>query len=187
LIPPFRPHFRPWINEGDPIAVILEAWISTYEDQRQPVDAEVVVTSEIKIEAVLRYAVTVIAAALTPAAMVVVPRPGARLAKTVAHLRLVLWYAAGVHAAIDGSVGFDPAMIGAAVSLLLPSLTLGRLISLTLCRLPLGLVLLCLRLWTLLGLLALLPMLIFLFLPRFALVLTLLFVLCIPRDAHSKK
>jgi hypothetical protein len=118
FVPRRRPRFRPRINERHPIAVVLKARIPAYEDRRKAVDAEVVVTPEVEPEAVFRNSVAVIAAALTPAVMFVVPRTGARLAEPAAHLPLVLWDAARVDAAIGRAGGLDAAMIDAAVGLL---------------------------------------------------------------------
>ncbi|MGZ4856539.1 MAG: hypothetical protein ACXV96_15095 [Candidatus Angelobacter sp.] len=67
------------------------------------------VTAEVEAEAVIRYTVAVIAAALTPSAVVVIPRTGAGLAETAAHLPLVLWDAALVDAPIGRAGGLDAA------------------------------------------------------------------------------
>jgi len=135
------------------------------------------VTPEVEPEAVFRYAVAVIAAALTPSAVILVPRTGAGLAKTAAHLPLVLWDAAMVDASIGRAVGLDAAVIDAAVGLLRFGLTLRRFASLLMLLLR-GLltVLLC-------GL----PLLMLLPLLRFALLLTLLLVLCRGRNSGSEK
>ena len=79
-------------------------------------DAEEVVSSEVVPEAVFRNSVAVVATALLPSAVFVIPRTGARLDETAAHLPLVLWDAAMVDTAIGGAGGLDAAMIRAAVA-----------------------------------------------------------------------
>jgi hypothetical protein len=191
FVPRRRPRFWPWINERNPIPVVLKARIPAYEDRRKAVDAEEVVAPEVEPEAVVRNSVAVIAAALTPTAVVVIPRTGARLDETGTHLPLVLGDAARVDAAIGGAVGLDAAMIDTAKALLrslrrstsrlrtlllcgfrlllllLPLLRFGRLLMLWLCRFLL--------------LLLLLPRL------RFALLLSLLLALCVGRSNGSEE
>jgi hypothetical protein len=163
----------------------------------------VVVTPEVELEAVLRHSVAVIPAALTPGAVVVIPRAGARLAETAVYLTFVLWDAAGVDAPIGRTaVGLDAAVIDAAVALLRFSLTLRRFVSLLLMLLLRGLLMLMLLLCGLLMLLLLLFVLVLLgmllllcglsllmLLPllRFALLLTLLLVLCVSKCSGSEK
>jgi hypothetical protein len=143
-----------------------------------------VITPEVEPEAVLRNSVAVIAAALTPTAVVVIPRTGARLDETAAHLPLVLWHAAVVDSAISGAVGLDAAMISAAVGLLRSLCRfISRLLMLLLCGLRLLMLLLLLRFALLLLrlLTLLLPLL------RFALLLLLLLALCVGRSNGSDK
>ena len=130
------------------------------------------VTPEVEPEAVFRNSVAVIAAALTPSAVVVIPRTGARLGETAAHLPLVLWDAAMVDAPIGRAAGLDAAVIDAAIALLRFSLTLRRSLSLLLMLLLRVLLLLLLALLLML-LLRGLPLLMLLPLLRFALLLTL--------------
>jgi len=73
VVPIFRPRFRPRINECDPIAVVLEAWIPAYENQWEASDAEEVVTSEVGVEACVGNTVAIVAAALAPSAVVAIP------------------------------------------------------------------------------------------------------------------
>ncbi len=103
FVPVRRPRFRPRIHERNPIAVVLEAWISAYEEHRKGADAEEVPTPEVEPEAVFRNSVAVVAAALLPGAVFVIPRLGARLDEPATHLPLVLWDAAMVDAAIGGA------------------------------------------------------------------------------------
>jgi hypothetical protein len=199
--------FRPRIGECDPITVVLEAWIPAYKNHRKAIDAEEVVIAEVEPESVFRYAVAVIAAALAPCAVVVVPGMRARLAETAAYLLLVLWDAAMVDAPIGGAVGLDAAVISAAVALLRSCLTLRRLVSLPLLlrwllTLLLGwlLMLMLLLRWLLMrllcGLLMGLPLLmlgglrlLLMLLPllRFAVVLTLLVVLHVGSGGGPEK
>jgi hypothetical protein len=130
--------------------------------------------------------------------VVFIPRSGARLAETAAHLFLVLRDAARVDSPIGGSVGLDTAVIGAAVFLLrflwrlplrlrrfvslLPGLLLRRLLPLLLRRLLMLLRRSLLMLWLCgLRLLMLLRRL------RFAMLLTLLLALGVARDSDSEK
>ena len=119
--------FRPRIGECDPITVILEARIPADKDHGKAINAEEVVIAEVEPESVFRYAIAVIAAALAPCAVVVVPGMRARLAETVVHLFLALWHAAMVDAPMLGTVGLDAAVISAAVALLRLFLTVRRL------------------------------------------------------------
>ena len=73
----------------------------------------------VKPEAVVRNAVTVVAAALLPGAVVGVPRTR-RLSETAAHLPGMLWDAAGVDAAIGGRSRPYAGVINAAIGLLRP-------------------------------------------------------------------
>lgn len=90
------------------------------------------VTPEVEPEAVLGYAVAVITAALTPSAVVVIPRTGARLGETTVYLPFVLWDSARVDTPIGRTAGLDAAVIDAAVGLLRFSLTSRRFVSLLL-------------------------------------------------------
>ena len=134
-------------------------------------------TPEVVPEAIFRNSVAVVAAALLPGAVFVIPRTGARLDETAAHLPLVLWDATMVNAAIGGAAGLDAAMIGAAEALLR---SLRRSISRLLMLLLRGFLLLMLLLCGLL-LLMLLPLL------RLAALLSLLLMLCVGRRNGSEK
>jgi hypothetical protein len=145
-------------------------------------------TSEVELEAVVGNSVAVIAAAPTPAAVLGIPRLGARLDEPAAHLPLVLWDAARVDAAIGGAVGLHAAMIDAAEGLLrawrrsrrrLPILWLGGL------RLTLLLLLRFARLLMLLRCGCSLLMLLILL--RFARLLFVLLALCVGRSNGSEE
>lgn len=189
FVPSVRPHFRPGINERDPIAVIAEARVTADEDHGQSVNAEEVVPSPVRPEARFWYAVAVVAAALAPGTVVVIPRPGARLAEAAAHLLLLLRNAAMVDAAVSRAIGPDAAVISAAVCLPRSCLALRR-------STRLRLTLLCWPLVRLRGLLVLLrglltrlrglPFLMLLPL-RFSLPLTLLVTLSVGKGSGRKK
>src|SRR5579872_4457483 len=76
LIPRRGPRFRPWIDERNPVAVVLETRIASYKEQRKAADPEEMVGAEIEFEAIVGNPVPVIAAALLPGAVVSVPRTG---------------------------------------------------------------------------------------------------------------
>jgi hypothetical protein len=135
------------------------------------------VTSEVVPEAVLRNSVAVVAAALLPSAVIVIPRSGTRLDETAAHLPLVLWDAAMVDTAIGRAGGLDVAMIGTAEALL-RSLrrSISRLLMLLLC----GSLLRMLLLWGLL-------LLTLLLLLGFSVLLLLLLTLCVGWSNGSEK
>ena len=135
------------------------------------------VPPEVVPEAVFRNSVAVVATALLPSAVIVIPRTGARLDETAVHLPLVLWDAAMVDAAIGGAGGLDAAMIDAAEGLLR---SLRRSISLLLMLLLGGLRLLMLLVCGLL-LRMLLPLL------RFAVLLFLLLMLCVGGSNRSEQ
>ena len=135
------------------------------------------VTSEVVPEAVFRNSVAVVATALLPCAVIVIPRSGTRLDETAAHLPLVLWDAAMVDAAIGRAGGLDVAMIGAAEALLRPlRRSISRLLTLLRCGFLLLMLLLC-------GL----PLLFLLFLLRSGVLLFLLLTLCVGRSNGSEK
>ena len=73
VIPVIAPVFRPRINEADPIALILEAWVPSNNQKRQAVDAEPMVPTKVSPVTVVRDTVTVVAATLLPVAVVRVP------------------------------------------------------------------------------------------------------------------
>jgi hypothetical protein len=195
FVPRRRPRFRPRINERHPIAVVLKARIPAYEDRRKAVDAEEVVTPEVEPEAVFRNSIAVIAAALTPTVVFVIPRTGARLAEPAAHLPLVLWDATRVDAAIGGAGGLDAAMIDAAVALLRslrrftsPLLLLYGFLLLMLLSLLRSALLLLRCLFLLLTLLRCgFLLLMLLSLLRFALLPFLLLALCVGRSNGSEE
>lgn len=79
VIPIGGPVFGPWVDDGDPAVVIAEAGASGHDYDRKRVDAEAVRGSEINDVALARHAVSVIASAVAPAAMFVVPMGRAML------------------------------------------------------------------------------------------------------------
>ena len=73
VIPVTAPVFRPRVNETDPIALILEAWVPSNNQKRQAVDAELMGPTKVSPVTVVRDTVTVVAATLLPVAVVRVP------------------------------------------------------------------------------------------------------------------
>ena len=73
VIPVIAPVFRPWVNKTYPIALILEAWVPTNDQEGQAIDAEPMVTTKVSAVTVVRDTVAVISATLLPVAVVRVP------------------------------------------------------------------------------------------------------------------
>ena len=73
VIPIGSPVFGPRVDDGDPAIVVAEARASGHDYDRKRVDAKAVCGSEINDVTLARQAVSVIASALAPAAMFVVP------------------------------------------------------------------------------------------------------------------
>ena len=73
VIPVISPIFRPWVNETNPKALILEARIPAYNQEGSSVDAEPMVRPKVSTEPVIRDAVAMVAATLLPVAVVGVP------------------------------------------------------------------------------------------------------------------
>jgi len=115
LVPVLPPAFRPRIDNRDPVSVILEARLSSDKDQGKAVDAEEVVMPEKEPEAAVGNPVAVIAAALAPALVFVLPRTGARLPKACVHLLLMLRNSAEVNPAVGRTVELHASVIGAAI------------------------------------------------------------------------
>ena len=70
VVPVISPVFWPWVYETDPIALVLEARISAHNQERQAVDTESMVRPKVSAVPVIRDAVTDVAAALLPIAVV---------------------------------------------------------------------------------------------------------------------
>jgi hypothetical protein len=73
VVPVIPPIFRPWVNETEPIAAVLEAGISAHNQEWQSVDAEPMVWPKVSTEPVVRDAIAVIATALLPSAVLGIP------------------------------------------------------------------------------------------------------------------
>jgi hypothetical protein len=73
VVPVISPIFRPWVNETDPIALILKARVPANNQEGQSVDAEAMVRPKVTAEPVVRDAVAVVAATLLPSAVVGIP------------------------------------------------------------------------------------------------------------------
>jgi len=73
VVPVVSPVFWPRVNRADPVAVVLEAGISTYDQEGQAADSEAMIGTEVSAIAIIRDAVAVVAAALLPIAVVGIP------------------------------------------------------------------------------------------------------------------
>jgi len=73
VVPIVSPVFRPGIYRADPVAVVLEAGISSDEPEWQATDSEPMLWPKVSAVTVIRDAVPVVAAALLPRAVVGVP------------------------------------------------------------------------------------------------------------------
>ena len=73
VVPVIPPGFRPRIDRADPIALVLEARVSAYNQEGKAVDAESVARAKVSAIAVVRNAVAVVAAALLPGAVIGLP------------------------------------------------------------------------------------------------------------------
>jgi len=73
VVPVVAPVFGPGVNGADPIATVLEAGISTYDQKGQATDSESMVWTKISAVTIVRNAVPAIAAALVPVPMVGFP------------------------------------------------------------------------------------------------------------------
>src|SRR5271169_2759924 len=79
VIPVISPILRPWVNETDPIPLILEARISAHNQEGQAVDTKAMVRSKVSTEALVRDAVAVVATTLLPVAVLGIPVLGPML------------------------------------------------------------------------------------------------------------
>jgi len=70
VIPVICPGPRPWVNETNPIPLVLEARISTDDQERKPVDSEPMLRPKVPTVAIVRDPVTAVAATLLPGAVV---------------------------------------------------------------------------------------------------------------------
>ena len=73
VVPIVAPVFGPRVKSTDPVAVVPEAGISAYEPEWQATDSEAMLWPKVSAVPVIRNAVTVVAAALLPRAVVGVP------------------------------------------------------------------------------------------------------------------
>jgi len=72
-VPSFRPGFRTGINHTEPVATILETRVAFDYDDGDFVNTEPVSAAEISVEAINRDAISVVAAAIVPGAMLALP------------------------------------------------------------------------------------------------------------------
>jgi hypothetical protein len=73
VVPVIPPVFRPRVNGADPIALVLKAWVSAYNQEGKTVDAEAVAGAKVSAVPVVGNAVTPVAAALLPVAVIGLP------------------------------------------------------------------------------------------------------------------
>ncbi len=70
LVPVVGPSVRPRVNQAEPEAAVLEAWVSANHHIRLVIDDEPVVRSKVAVVAVVGNAIAVVAAALLPCVVV---------------------------------------------------------------------------------------------------------------------
>ena len=73
VVPVVGPVFRPRVNQTEPIASVLEAWVSAHDNYWVAVDAERVTRTKVAIVAVVGNSVAIVTAALLPIAMLGLP------------------------------------------------------------------------------------------------------------------
>ena len=79
FVPVVFPVFWPWVNDTEPKAAVLEAGIPPTDHQREAVDVEPVILTEVAAKIVFRNTVAAVAATLLPAAVLSLPSTGAML------------------------------------------------------------------------------------------------------------
>jgi hypothetical protein len=79
VVPIVRPVFRPWVNDTEPKAAILEPGVPTRKNYWETVKPEPVNLAEGVTETVVGNTVTVVAASLLPPAVLGLPAPRAIL------------------------------------------------------------------------------------------------------------
>ena len=73
VIPVIPPRLRPRVNGADPIAVVLESRISTYDQEGQAVDTELMARAKVSAETAVWDAIAAVSPTLSPRAVVGVP------------------------------------------------------------------------------------------------------------------
>jgi len=73
VVPVISPGLRPGVNSADPITLVLEAWVSAYDQEREGIDAEAVARPKVSAVAVVRNAIATVAPTLLPGAMIGLP------------------------------------------------------------------------------------------------------------------
>jgi hypothetical protein len=73
VVPVIRPVAWPWINNTEPIALVLEARVSANHQEGESVNAEAMLPPKVSPEPVVRDTVAAVAATLFPTAVVGVP------------------------------------------------------------------------------------------------------------------
>jgi hypothetical protein len=79
VVPVISPGLRPGVDGADPIALVLEARVSAHDQEGEGIDAESVARPKVSAVAVVRNAITVVAPALLPGAVIGLPVLGSML------------------------------------------------------------------------------------------------------------
>jgi hypothetical protein len=79
VVPVISPGLRPGVDGADPVALVLEAWVSAHDQEGEGVDAESMARPEVSAIAVIRNAITVVAPTLLPGAVIGLPVLGSML------------------------------------------------------------------------------------------------------------
>src|SRR5450432_444860 len=118
VIPVITPVFGPWIQRTHPVAAVLEARISSDNEERQAMDAKAVLGPEVSAKAVVGYAIATVATALLPGAMLRFPVTGAMLLPATA-FHALLWLALRmlIAALLAGMLGGLTVAVGLAARL----------------------------------------------------------------------
>ena len=79
VVPVISPGLRPGVDGADPIALVLEARVSAYDQEGEGIDAESVARPKVSAVAVVRNAITSVAPALLPGTVIGLPVLGSML------------------------------------------------------------------------------------------------------------
>jgi hypothetical protein len=79
VVPVISPGLRPGVDSADPIALVLEARVSAYDQEGEGIDAESVARPKVSAVAVVRNAITSVAPALLPGTVIGLPVLGSML------------------------------------------------------------------------------------------------------------
>lgn len=118
VIPAITPIGRPWVENVQPITLVLESRISGFYHERQAANSEPVILSKVSSETVFRNPISVISATLFPTAVIRLPVAGT----------MVLPYALFFASLLLGALRLSIAAILSRVLLLRALLLLGVLL-----------------------------------------------------------